>query len=131
MIHRAIYGSLERFIGILIEHYAGAFPLWLAPEQVRVLPITDRCHDYAMEVLEELRKKGIRAEMDTRNEKIGYKIREAQMQKLPLMLLIGDKEVEAKTVSVRDRVKGDLGAMSLSDFCASIEKEASLPLSDA
>ncbi len=130
MIHRAIYGSMERFIGILIEHYAGAFPLWLAPEQIRVLPITDRCHEYAQKVLEQLKKKGLRAEIDTRNEKIGYKIREAQVQKLPYMLLIGDKEVEAGTVAVRERSKGDLGSMSLDEFLASIEKDAKLPLSD-
>ncbi len=116
MIHRVIYGSLERFIAILIEHFAGAFPVWLAPVQVRVLPITDRHAAYGREVAETLRRAGVRAEFDGRNEKVGYKIREAQVQKIPYMLVVGDREVESGTVSVRHRAKGDLGAASLEGF---------------
>ncbi len=116
MIHRVIYGSIERFIGILTEHFAGAFPSWLAPVQVRVLPITDRSHEYARQVVEELKAEGIRAEADLRSEKTGYKIREGQMQKIPYLLIVGDKEVEAGTVSVRHRREGDLGPAALKDF---------------
>ncbi len=116
MIHRVIYGSIERFIGILTEHFAGAFPSWLAPVQVRVLPITDRSHEYAKQVVEELKAEGIRVEADLRSEKTGYKIREGQMQKIPYLLIVGDKEVEAGTVSVRHRREGDLGAAALADF---------------
>ncbi len=116
MVHRVIYGSIERFIGILTEHFAGAFPSWLAPVQVRVLPITDRSHEYAKQVLENLKAEGIRVEADLRSEKTGYKIREGQMQKIPYLLIVGDKEVEAGTVSVRHRREGDLGAAALEDF---------------
>ncbi len=116
MVHRVIYGSIERFIGILTEHFAGAFPSWLAPVQVRVLPITDRSHEYAKQVVEELKAEGIRVEADLRSEKTGYKIREGQMQKIPYLLIVGDKEVEAGTVSVRHRREGDLGAATLADF---------------
>ena len=116
MIHRVIYGSIERFIGILTEHFAGAFPAWLAPIQVRVLPITDRNHDYAREVVEELKTEGIRAEADLRSEKTGYKIRDGQMQKIPYLLVVGDKEAEAGTVSVRHRREGDLGPTGRADF---------------
>ena len=116
MIHRVIYGSMERFIGILTEHYAGAFPAWLAPVQVRVLPITERQHEYADQIIAELQKQGIRVEMDKRSEKIGYKIREGQLQKIPYLLVVGDKEVKANTVAVRHRKEGDLGAMGLADF---------------
>ncbi|KUG04930.1 threonyl-trna synthetase [hydrocarbon metagenome] len=116
MVHRVIYGSIERFIGILTEHFAGAFPSWLAPIQVRVLPITDRNHEYAQQVVEDLKAEGIRVEADLRSEKTGYKIREGQMQKIPYLLIVGDKEVEAGTVSVRHRREGDLGAADLADF---------------
>lgn len=116
MIHRTIFGSLERFIGILTEHFAGAFPAWLAPVQVRVIPITDRHAEYARKVADSLDLKGIRVEIDSRNEKINYKIREAQAQKIPYMLVVGDKEAENGTVAVRQRAKGDLGAMPLSVF---------------
>jgi len=116
MIHRAILGSLERFFGILIEHYAGAFPLWLAPEQVRVLPIADRHLSYAREVVERLRGAGLRAEVDGRNEKITKKVRDAQVWKVPYMLVVGDREAEGGTVSVRHRTGGDLGPMPLETF---------------
>ena len=116
MIHRVAFGSVERFIGILTEHYAGAFPTWMAPVQVKVLPITDRTAAYADEVTEKLKKKGFRVETDHRNEKIGYKIREAQMEKIPYMLVVGDKEAEAGQVAVRSRVSGDMGAMDYSEF---------------
>ena len=116
MIHRAILGSLERFFGILIEHYAGAFPLWLAPEQVRVLPIADRHLSYAREVVERLRGAGLRAEVDGRNEKITKKVRDAQVWKVPYMLVVGDRETGEGTVSVRHRTAGDLGPMPLETF---------------
>jgi threonyl-tRNA synthetase len=116
MIHRVVFGSLERFIGILTEHFAGAFPAWLAPVQARVIPITDRHAGYAREIEKSLDEKGIRVEIDTRNEKINYKIREAQAQKIPYMLVVGDKEAEQGNVAVRHRTSGDLGAMSLEAF---------------
>ena len=120
MIHRVVFGSIERFIGIITEHYAGAFPVWLAPVQAMVMPITDRANDYAVELKKKLDAAGVRAETDLRNEKIGYKIREAQMQKLPYMLVVGDKEKEAGTVSVRTRGGVDLGAMPVDEFIAKI-----------
>ena len=123
MIHRVVFGSIERFIGILIEHYAGKFPVWLAPVQVKILPVSDKSMDYALEVERSLKEKGIRVETDCRNEKIGYKIREAQLEKLPYMLIIGDKEKEDKTVSVRMREKGDIGSMALDEFSARVKKE--------
>ena len=123
MIHRVVFGSIERFIGILIEHFAGAFPTWLAPVQVKVLPISDKYMDYAQNVLNELTEAGIRAEVDTRAEKIGYKIREAQTAKIPYMLVVGQKEEEENTVSVRSRAAGDEGARSLDTFIADILKE--------
>ena len=123
MIHRVCFGSIERFIGILIEHFAGAFPTWLAPVQVKVLPISDKYMDYAQNVLNKLTKAGIRAEVDTRAEKIGYKIREAQTAKIPYMLVVGQKEEEENTVSVRSRAAGDEGARSLDTFIADILKE--------
>ena len=123
MIHRVVFGSIERFIGILIEHFAGAFPTWLAPVQVKILPISDKYADYSREVLDKLTEAGIRAEMDTRSEKIGYKIREAQTQKIPYMLVVGQKEEEEKTVSVRSRFAGDEGASSVESFIESIQKE--------
>ena len=123
MIHRVIFGSIERFIGILIEHFAGAFPTWLAPVQVKVLPISDKYMDYAQKVLDELNNSGVRAEIDTRAEKIGYKIREAQMKKIPYMLVVGAKEEEDGLVSIRSRFEGDEGQKSLTDFLAAIKME--------
>ena len=116
MIHRALLGSLERFIGILTEHYAGAFPVWLAPFQAVVLPISDKHHDYASQIESRLAAAGIRCKSDLRNEKIGYKIREAQVKKVPFMLIVGDKEKEAGNISVRSRTGGDLGSSSLEEF---------------
>ena len=123
MIHRVVYGSIERFIGILIEHYAGAFPAWLAPTQIRILPITDKHVAYAKELNDKMFDLGLRVYLDDRNEKIGYKIREAQVQKIPYMLVIGDKEVEEGAVAVRRRSEGDLGAMKADDFIAMLQKE--------
>lgn len=123
MIHRVIFGSIERFIAILTEHYAGAFPIWLAPVQVKVMPISERQNDYAAQVAKQLEELEIRVELDIRNEKIGYKIREAQMQKVPYMLVVGDKEIENNAVAVRDRKEGDRGSMSLDEFISNIQKE--------
>jgi threonyl-tRNA synthetase len=123
MIHTVAFGSLERFIGILTEHYAGAFPLWLSPEQVRILPITDRSNAYAASVLKKLAEAGIRAETDLRNEKIGFKIREAQNMKVPYMLVVGDKESEAGTVAVRSHSGGDIGAMTPDAFLEKLLEE--------
>jgi len=125
MIHRVVLGSIERFIGVITEHFAGAFPVWLSPVQAKVMPITDRAAGYARSVAEKLDEAGIRVETDLRNEKIGYKIREAQMQKLPYMLVVGDKEAENGTVSVRTRSGVDLGAMSLDAFLSRINEEIS------
>ena len=122
MVHRVVFGSIERFIGILTEQYAGAFPTWLSPVQARIMTITDRADDWAYEVKKALEQKGVRVEIDTRNEKIGFKIREAQTQKIPYMLVLGDKEVEEKKVAVRGRA-GDLGAMDLDAFIAKIVEE--------
>ena len=123
MIHRALLGSIERFIGVITEHFAGAFPLWLSPVQVKVLPITDRTHDYARSVVEKLNAAGIRVEGDFRSEKLGYKIREAQLQKIPYMLVVGDKEAENGGVAVRTRTGGDEGVMSVEDFIAKCKAE--------
>jgi len=123
MIHRVVFGSIERFIGILTEHFAGAFPTWLAPVQAKVLPITDRHLEYAHKVVDRLAEKDIRVELDARNEKINYKIRETQGQKIPYMLVVGDREADAGTVAVRHRSKGDLGAVGLDEFMANLEKE--------
>ena len=123
MIHRVVYGSIERFIGILIENYAGAFPAWLAPEQVRVMPITDKFNDYAKSVVDKMAALNIRVHLDDRNEKIGYKIREAQVRKVPYMLIIGEKEVNDGTVSVRSRGDGELGAMPVDAFIEKLQKE--------
>lgn len=123
MIHRALFGSFERFIGIITEHFAGAFPTWLAPVQVRLLPIADSHKEYAKKVEEELDAAGIRTEIDDREEKIGYKIREAQLQKIPYMLILGDKEVEANQVGVRSRKDGDMGAMNMKKFIEKIKEE--------
>jgi threonyl-tRNA synthetase len=116
MIHRALFGSMERFFGVLIEHYAGAFPMWLAPVQVAVLPITDRVNGYAEELERELRVAGFRVEANMRSEKIGAKIRDAQLQKVPFMLVLGDREMEQGTVAVRERARGDIGVMSIAEF---------------
>ena len=124
MIHRVCFGSIERFIGILTEHFAGKFPLWLAPTQVKVLPVSDKSMDYAKEVYEAIRATGIRAELDERSEKIGYKIREAQqVERVPYMLVIGAKEVEAGNITFRNRDTGESTTMSLEEFLAKVQQE--------
>ncbi|NOH16318.1 threonine--tRNA ligase [Clostridium cochlearium] len=123
MVHRVVFGSIERFIGILIEHFAGAFPTWLAPVQVKVMTITDAQKDYANKVVDKLKENGIRVEFDDRNEKIGYKIREAQLQKVPYMIILGDKEVNENKVAVRSRKEGDLGAIALEEFIQKLNYE--------
>ncbi len=123
MIHRVIFGSIERFIGILTEHYAGAFPLWLAPQQVVILPISEAFQANAEKIKEDLQAANIRASVDKRNEKIGYKIRQAQLKKIPYMLVVGEKEVSSNTVSVRSRKNGDLGSMSLAEFMSTLKEE--------
>ncbi len=123
MVHRAILGSIERFMGALVEHYGGAFPTWLAPVQVTVMPIADRHNGYAQEVAKRLRDRNIRVEVDLRREKIGAKIRDAQIQKVPYMIVLGDKEEKDKTISIRHRSRGDLGARSIGDFLSDIGQE--------
>lgn len=123
MIHRVVFGSIERFIGILIEHFAGAFPLWLAPEQVKIIPISDKQLDYAKDLLSKLEAAHIRASIDDRSEKMGYKIRQAQLEKIPYMLVVGDKEMEDETVSVRSRKDGDIGKMSADDLVSKLVEE--------
>jgi len=123
MIHRVVFGSIERFIAILTEHFAGAFPTWLSPVQVKVIPLVNKHHDYAYEVKKLLEQNDIRVEVDSRNEKIGYKIREAQMEKIPYMLVIGDKELESNSVAVRSRKDGDLGSISAQEFVNNIVEE--------
>lgn len=123
MIHRTILGSIERFMGILIEHYAGKFPVWIAPVQISILPISDKFNDYAYEIREKFKEKGLRVEVDDRTEKIGYKIREAQLQKIPYMLVIGEKEVEKETVSVRKRDEGDIGQIAVNEFIERVIEE--------
>ena len=123
MIHRVAFGSIERFIGILTEHFAGAFPAWLAPVQVKLIPIADRHHDYAAQLEERLTNAGFRVENDLRSEKMGLKIREAQLAKIPYMLVVGDREAEQGEVSVRSRAGGDLGAMKVDDFAAMLREE--------
>lgn len=130
MIHRVVFGSIERFIAILTEHYAGAFPLWLAPVQVKIVPISEVQADYAHQVCEKLVNLGIRAEVDDRNEKMGYRIREAQLQKIPYMLVLGEKEKQSGTVAVRNRKKGDLGVMSFDDLANKLLKEIAEKSSD-
>jgi threonyl-tRNA synthetase len=125
MIHRVVFGSIERFIGILTEHFAGAFPTWLAPVQVRLLPIADRHVEYCDSLKEKWEQEGIRVEVDDRNEKIGYKIRQGQLEKIPYLLVVGDKEVENKSVSVRKRQEGDIGTMEASAFAEEIKSEIS------
>ena len=123
MLHRVIFGSIERFIGIIIEHFAGAFPTWLAPVQVKVMPISESQHEYAKQVVEKLKSSNIRVELDDRNEKIGYKIREAQLEKVPYMLILGDKEVQSNSVGVRSRKQGDIGATPVDEFIKQIKQE--------
>ena len=123
MIHRVVLGSIERFIGVITEHFAGAFPAWLAPVQVKILPVTDRASAYADQVAEALDGQGFRVETDHRNEKIGKKIREATLEKVPYMLVVGDRDMENQTVSLRLRTGEDKGAMSLSDFTAIIRED--------
>jgi len=122
MIHRVVLGSIERFIGVITEHFAGAFPTWLAPVQVKVLPVTDRAAEYAKEVSAKLEAMGFRTEVDGRNEKIGKKIREATLEKVPYMLVVGDRDMENQTVSVRQRSGEDLGAMSFDAFAAMLKE---------
>ncbi len=123
LIHRAIFGSFERFVGILTEHYAGAFPAWLSPVQAAILPITDSFNDYGRSIVDVLAKENIRAELDDRNEKVGYKIREWEMRKVPYMLIVGQKEKDSGNVSIRKHREGDKGTMSLAEFTANIKKE--------
>ena len=127
MVHRAIMGSVERFLGILLEHYAGALPVWLAPEQARILTVTDAQAPFAEKVLQFFREKGIRVEADLRNEKLGYKVREAQLEKIPYMLVIGDKEVEAGSVNVRMRDGDDPGMLPLEETADMILAAARKP----
>jgi len=124
MIHRVVFGSIERFIGILIEHYAGKFPIWLAPVQVKVLPVSNNFLQYATSVYDKLKSAGIRCELDRRNEKLGYKIREARLDKVPYMLVVGKNEQDDNTVSVRGRESGDLGNMSIDEFIRRIADES-------
>lgn len=130
MIHRVVFGSIERFIAILTEHYAGAFPLWLAPVQVMIVPISENQSEYAHEVCDKLVSLGIRAEVDDRNEKMGYRIREAQLQKIPYMLVLGEKEKESGSVAVRNRKKGDLGVMSFEQLADKLQREIAEKSSD-
>ena len=123
VIHRVVYGSIERFIGILIEHFAGRFPAWLAPQQVRVIPVSEKHEEYAKKLRDEFEKSGIRVGADLRSEKVGYKIREAQLEKVPYMLVVGDKEVEAGNIAVRSRDKGELGSMELVAFISDLKEE--------
>ena len=123
VIHRAILGSSDRFISFLLEETKGMLPLWIAPVQVKILPITDNQHEYAFDLKEKLVAKGIRVEVDDRNEKTGYKIREAQLQKIPYMLVVGEKEASSNTVAVRSREDGDIGTESIDEFIAKLEKE--------
>ncbi len=131
MIHRALLGSIERFIGVITEHFAGAFPVWLSPVQVKVLPVTDRAAEYADQVAAQLTENGFPVDVDHRNEKIGKKIREAQLEKTPYMLVVGDRDMENGTVSPRHRAAGDLGAMSLADFQAKLRREVDEKLKDS
>ena len=122
MIHRVVYGSIERFIGVITEHFAGAFPTWLSPVQVKILPVTDRALEYSEGIKAKLDAEGYRVEIDSRNEKVGKKIRDAQMEKVPYMLVLGDRDIENNTVSPRHRTDGDLGAMSYEDFHAMLKE---------
>jgi len=126
MIHRVVFGSIERFIGVITEHFAGAFPLWLAPVQAIILPVTDRAGEYASGIAERLEKSGFRVEVDNRTEKLGYKIREAQQKKIPYMVIVGDKDMENQTVSIRHRAGEDLGAIKYEEFEELLIKERAL-----
>ena len=128
MIHRVVFGSIERFIGILTEHYAGAFPIWLAPVQVKILPVLEKHIEYAYEIAKKLEESGIRVEIDLRNEKIGYKVREAQLEKVQYMLVVGDKEMEDNAVAVRSRKDDDQGAIQVDEFVNRIIKEVAYKL---
>ena len=123
MIHRVVFGSVERFMGILIEHFEGKFPLWLSPVQVKVLPISDRYIGYAREIESRMKKEGLRCETDIKGEKIGWKVRTAQMERIPYMLIVGEKEAEAGSVSVRRRGEGDLGRMPLGQLLEMLREE--------
>jgi threonyl-tRNA synthetase len=125
MIHRAPFGSMERFVGVLIEHFAGAFPVWLAPEQARILPVSDKVAEYAEEVLAALRAAGVRATIDRSQDKLGAKIRLAQVDKVPYMIVVGGKEAESRQVSVRSRKEGDEGSKPIEDFVERIKQEIS------
>jgi len=127
MVHRALLGSLERFFGVLLEHHAGAFPVWLAPVQALVLNVSEKQQDYARRVLERLRQAGLRAELDDRPEKLGYRIREAQLNKIPYMLIAGAKEEAGGQVSVRNRQGEDLGPRSLDEFIEQLQRESVWP----
>ena len=122
MIDRVIFGSIERFIGILIEHFAGKFPVWLAPVQVKVIPVSEKSMEYAQGVYDQLKAAGIRTELDRKDEKVGYKIRQAQLEKVPFMLVLGEKEAAEGKITVRSRDKGDLGVADLSTFIADVKK---------
>jgi threonyl-tRNA synthetase len=124
MVHRALLGSVERFFGILVEHYAGAFPLWLAPVQVQICPVSEKVAEYAKHITETLKNHNLRVHLDDRNEKLPAKIRDAQLQKIPYMLVVGPKEAEAGTVSVRHRAKGDLGPRPLAELVAALQQES-------
>lgn len=130
MIHRAPFGSMERFVAVLIEHTAGKFPLWLTPEQVVILPISEKYNDYAKKVLKFLRNSDIRAVLDDRNEKIGKKIRDNELKRIPYLLIVGEKEAEENQVSVRRQGEGDLGAMSLDNFATFVAAEVEKMLSE-
>jgi len=123
MVHRALWGSVERFFGVLIEHYAGAFPAWLAPVQVSVLPLSEKTIEYARKITQQLKDAGFRVHLDDRNEKLQGKIRDAQLQKIPYMLVLGGREAEAGTVGVRHRAKGDLGPRPVEQFIADLKAE--------
>ena len=123
VIHRVVYGSIERFIGILIEHFAGRFPVWIAPEQVKVIPVADRHSDFAKSVQAKLYAAGLRVAVDARSEKVGYKIREAQLQQVPYMIIVGDKEIESGELSIRSRDQGELGVQSMEDFVNLVHEE--------
>ena len=123
MLHRTVLGSMDRFIGILTEHFAGAFPTWLAPVQVKMIPITEKQKDYAEEVAAKMKAQGVRVEVDARSEKMGYKIREGQMQKIPYLLIVGDKEMSSGQVAVRHRKAGDQGAVPVDEFIQNIVEE--------
>jgi threonyl-tRNA synthetase len=131
MVHRALWGSVERFFGVLIEHYAGAFPVWLAPVQAAVLPLSEKFMDYARSVTDQLKSAGFRVQLDDRNEKLQAKIRDAQLQKIPYMLVLGGKEAEAGTVAVRHRSRGDLGPRPIAQFIADLRNEVESRAIDA